>query len=75
MREPVGDCHPLAVIASSGNRPRRHMGEEAGSCDSKASFFSTAKYTVIAMNRVRFANTQFVNEMSTYIGDFVSSKR
>ena len=51
------------------------MGEEAGSCDSKASFFSTAKYSVIAMNRVRFANTQFLNEMSTYIGDFVSSKR
>ena len=75
MREPVGECHPLDVIASSGNRPRRHMGEEAGSCDSKASFFSTAKYTVIAMNRVRFANTQFLNEMCTYIGDCVSSKR
>ena len=75
MREPVGECHPLDVIASSGNRPRRHMGEEAGSCGSKASFFSTAKYTVIAMNRVRFANTQFLNEMCTYIGDFVSSKR
>ena len=73
MREPVGECHPLAVIASSGNRTRRHIGEEAGSCDSKASFFSTAKYTAIAMNRVRFANTQFVNEMSTYIGDFVGS--
>ena len=56
------------------NRPRRHMGEEASSCDSKASFFSTAKYTVIAMNRVRFANTQFLNEMSTYIGDFQSGE-
>ena len=75
MREPVGECHPLAVIACNENRPRWHMGEEAGSCDSKASFFSSAKYTVIAMNKVRFANTQFLNEMSTYIGDFVSSKR
>ena len=75
MREPVGECHPLDVIASSGNRPWRHMGEEAGSCDSKASFFSTAKYTVIAMNRVPFANTQFLNEMCTYTGDCVSSKR
>ena len=75
MREPVGECHPLDVIASSGNRPRRRMGEEAGSCDSKALFFSTAKYTVIAMNRVRFANKQFLNEMCTYIGDFVGSKR
>ena len=75
MREPVGKCHPLAVFSCSENRPRWHMGEEAGSCDSKASFFSTAKYFVIAMNRVRFANTQFLNEMSTFIGDFVSSKR
>ena len=75
MREPVGECHPLAVIASSGNRPRRHMGEEAGSCDSKASFFSTAKYTVNGMNKVRFANTQFLNEMCTYTGDFVGSIR
>ena len=71
----LGSATPFTVTESSGNRPRRHMGEEAGSCDSKASFFSTAKYTVIAMNRVRFANTQFLNEMCTYIGDFVSSKR
>ena len=69
----LGSATSLAVVASSGNRPRRHMGEEAGSCDSKASFFSTKKYTVIAMNRVRFANTQFLNEMCTYIGDCVSS--
>ena len=75
MREPVGECHPLAVIASSGNRPRRHMGEEAGTCDNEASFFSTAKYTFNAMNEVRFANTQFLNEMYTYIGDLVSSNR
>ena len=75
MRGPVGECHLLAVIACNEHRPRWHMGEEAGSCDSKASFFSTAKYTVIAMNRVRFANTQFLNEMCTYIGDLVSSNR
>ena len=25
MREPVGECHPLAVIACSGNRPRWHI--------------------------------------------------
>ena len=24
------ECHTLAVIACSGSRPRRHMGEEAG---------------------------------------------
>ena len=24
MREPVGECHPLAVIAYSENRPRWH---------------------------------------------------
>ena len=75
MRGPVGECHPLAVFACNENRPMWHMGEEAGSFDSKASFFSLAKYTVIDMNRVRSANTQFLNEMSTYIGDFVSSKR
>ena len=34
----------------------------------------SAKYSVIAMNRVCFANTQFLNEMSTFMGDFVSSK-
>ena len=75
MREPVGECHPLAVIACSENRPRWHMGEEAGSCDSQASFFSTAKYSVITMNRVRFANAQFLNEMSTPIGDPASPNR
>ena len=25
VREPVGECHPLAVIACSGNRPRWHI--------------------------------------------------
>ena len=75
MREHVGECHSVAVFARSENRSRRHMGEEAGSCDSKASFFSTAKYTVNTMNKERFANTQFLNEMCTYIGDFVSSIR
>ena len=45
MREPVRECHSFGVMACSGNRPSRHMGEEGGSCDSKASFFSTAKNT------------------------------
>ena len=44
MCEPVGECHPLAVIAYSRRRPTWHMGEEAGRCDGKASFFSTVKY-------------------------------
>ena len=30
MREPVGECHPVAVFACSENRSRRHMGEEGG---------------------------------------------
>ena len=55
MREPVGECHPSAVIASSGEQAR-------------AATFN-------AMNEVRFANTQFLNEMCTYIGDLVSSNR
>ena len=66
---------PLGCDRKQREQAKAAHGEEAGSCDSKASFFSTAKYTVIAMNRVRFANTQFLNEMSTYIDDFVSSKR
>ena len=40
MREPVGECHPLAVIACNRNRPTRHVREEAGRHDGKASFLS-----------------------------------
>ena len=40
MREPVGECHPLAVIACSRNRLIQHVREEAGRHDGKASFLS-----------------------------------
>ena len=40
MREPVGECHPLAVIACSRNRLTRHVREEAGRHDGEASFLS-----------------------------------
>ena len=40
MREPVGECHPLAVIACSRNRPTWHVREEAGESESKPSFLS-----------------------------------
>ena len=52
MREPVGECHPLAVIACSRRRPTWHMGEEAGRCDGKASFFSTVKYMFNVKNKL-----------------------
>ena len=40
MRELVGECQPLAVIASSRNRRTWHVLEEAGRHDGKASFLS-----------------------------------
>ena len=40
MREPVGECHSLAVIACSRNRLTRHVREEAGRHDGKTSFLS-----------------------------------
>ena len=52
MHEPVGQCHPLAVIACSRRRPTWHIGEEAGRRDGKASFFSTAKYTFNVKNKL-----------------------
>ena len=48
----LGKCHPLAVIACSRRRPTWHMGEEAGRCDSKASFFSNAKYMFNVKNKL-----------------------
>ena len=52
MREPVGECNTLAVIASSGNRPTRHVREEAGRHDGKASFFSKGNNKFM-INRVQ----------------------
>ena len=40
MRGPVGECHPLAVIACSRNKLTWHVREEAGRQDGKASFLS-----------------------------------
>ena len=40
MRELVGECHPLAVIACSVNRLTWHVREEAGRHDGKAWFLS-----------------------------------
>ena len=40
MREPVLQCHPVAVIACSRNRLTWHVREEAGRHDGKASFLS-----------------------------------
>ena len=40
MRELVGECHQLAVIARNRNRLTRHIREEAGRHDGKASFLS-----------------------------------
>ena len=45
MRELVGECHPLAVIACSRRRPTCHVREEAGTLDGKASFLSWSDYT------------------------------
>ena len=52
MREPVGECHPLAVIACSRIRLTWHVREEAGSHDAKASFLSKG-------------NNKLMNEPST----------
>ena len=49
MRELVGECHPLAVIACSRNRLTWHVREEAGSHDAKSSF----------------GNSKVINEPST----------
>ena len=40
MREPVGECHPWALIACSRNRLTWHVREEVGRHDGKASFLS-----------------------------------
>ena len=40
MRELVGKCHPLSVIACSRNRLTWHVREEAGRHDGMASFLS-----------------------------------
>ena len=40
MREPVGECHPLALIACSRNIRTWHVREEAGRHDGKALLFS-----------------------------------
>ena len=45
-------CHPMAVVAYSRRRPTWHIGEEAGRCDGKASFFSTAKYMFNVKNNL-----------------------
>ena len=45
MREPVGECHELAVIACSRSRPKRHVRGEAGIYDGEASFLSSNDYT------------------------------
>ena len=40
MREPVGECHPLAMIAYSESRPRWAQRKERGESECKSSFFS-----------------------------------
>ena len=47
MREPVGECHPLAVIARSRNRLTRHVREEAGRHDGKTLFLSKGNNKLI----------------------------
>ena len=38
MREPVGECHPLAVSACSGEQAKvAHYAKVTGGCDSKTS--------------------------------------
>ena len=43
MREPVGECYALALVACSRSRPTWHVREEAGSYDGKASFPSESQ--------------------------------
>ena len=45
MREPVGECRPLAVTACSWRRPTWHIREEAGKSESKPSFLSAKQVT------------------------------
>ena len=52
MRELVGECHPLAVIACSWKRLTCHVREEAGRHDGKASFFSEGNDKLV-MNHVQ----------------------
>ena len=45
MREPVGECHSLAVTACSRRRPTWHIREKAGESESKPSFLSANQVT------------------------------
>ena len=47
MRELVGECHPLAVIACRGDRLTWHVREEAGRHDGKASFLSNCNNKLV----------------------------
>ena len=47
MRELVGECHPLAIIACSRNRLTWHVREEAGRHDGEASFVSTGNNKLV----------------------------
>ena len=63
MREPVGKCHPLAVIACSRTRLTWHVREEAGRHDGKSSFFSKGSNKLI-VNQVQTQKNALMVEVA-----------
>ena len=63
MREPVVECHPLAVIACSRNRPTWHVREDAGRHDGKASFLSKGNNKMMT-NQVQTHKNALMNEVT-----------
>ena len=63
MRELLGECHPLAVIACSRNRLNWHVREEAGRHDGKTSFLSKGN-NKLTINQVQTQKDALMVETS-----------